>query len=567
MFTFSNLDLLSVGVVIAAIGILGFTIFFNDTKSYTNRFFLFFCLMAVAWSTVNYFSYQPSRSIPSIWLLRAVIFFATWLVFALFSLLYVFPSVKVNFSIRYKLLSFPSAILISLLNLTPFVFVKVARFNENGSVDKVEIGPLIAIFGLYVFSLVISGILLLIKKTAKANGEERKQFRTIAIGISLTFTLLLIFNFVLPAFFSTSVFIPLGAMFIFPFVLFTGYAIFHYKLLRLKVLSAQILIFALALASFAEIIFTNNLPLIIFRSFIFLLVLSAGILLIRSVIKEVSQREQLQKLTEQLEDANEKLKLLDQARADFITIASHQLRTPPATLKWYLSAIKSGDYGKIDPEVMQTLAKAEATNNSQISLIDDLLNASRIERGKMEFMFDETDMEAITQLTVDQLLPLAEMKGLKLVYQKPVSPLPHINADKEKLRQVINNLIDNSIKYTPTGTVKVKLLQEGDNIKFSVSDTGKGVATDVLDTLFEKYTRGKDSVTHSTGLGLGLYVAKVIIEQHTGRIWVESPGEGKGSTFLFTVPIKNSITGISTYDLARKGPAAPENPPTNEPKV
>lgn len=253
---------------------------------------------------------------------------------------------------------------------------------------------------------------------------------------------------------------------------------------------------------------------------------------------------------EKLKVLNEQLKILDKARADFITIASHQLRTPPATIKWYLSAILSGDYGDVPASIKDQLQKAEVTNNSLISLIDDLLNASRIERGKMEFLFTETDLEEITQLTVDQLTPLAGMKKLELIYHKPTETYPKIMADKEKLRQVINNFIDNAIKYTKEGKVVVDLQQQDDSLIVAVSDSGKGMSEEEKESLFGKYTRGKDAMTHSSGLGLGLYVGKIIIGQHKGKIWAESLGEGKGSTFAFSIPIHNDLKENSIVNLA-----------------
>ena len=253
---------------------------------------------------------------------------------------------------------------------------------------------------------------------------------------------------------------------------------------------------------------------------------------------------------QQLEKTNEQLKILDQARSEFITIASHQLRTPPATIKWYLASILGGDFGKPSPEIAEQLTKVQFTNNSLIDLVDDLLNASRIERGKMEFSFGPVDLQNLTQITVDQLLPQAIMKKLKLIFIKPMEPLPQITADKEKLRQVINNMIDNAIKYTQKGEVKVTISQTATDLVLKVTDTGKGVAPDQLSHIFEKFDRGKDSVRHATGLGLGLYVAKVVIEQHKGKIWVESPGEGTGSTFIFSLPIKNDLKN-DVFDLTK----------------
>ncbi|HTL39752.1 MAG TPA: HAMP domain-containing sensor histidine kinase, partial [Methylomirabilota bacterium] len=253
---------------------------------------------------------------------------------------------------------------------------------------------------------------------------------------------------------------------------------------------------------------------------------------------------------EELAAANQQLKILDQARSEFITIASHQLRTPPATIKWYLASIIAGDFGPIPEEAALQLKKTEWTNNALISLIDDLLNVSRIERGKMEFTFEPTDILAMTQMTVEQLIPQAENKKLKLIFHKPEQPLPQITADKEKLRQVINNFIDNAIKYTKTGQIEVDLSQTDKNITLKVTDTGRGLTPEQSSGIFQKFDRGKTAPKNSTGLGLGLYVAKVIVEQHHGKIWAESKGEGQGSSFIFTIPIHSDLT-TSTFDLTQ----------------
>ncbi|MDQ3018542.1 MAG: GAF domain-containing sensor histidine kinase [bacterium] len=250
-------------------------------------------------------------------------------------------------------------------------------------------------------------------------------------------------------------------------------------------------------------------------------------------------------LYEELKVANEKLQALDKARAEFISIASHQLRTPPATIKWYLGSVIGGDFGALTEELKAAIDRARVANDSQIATIDDLLNASRIERGKLEFFFEKAPLEPIVSLLAEQLQPLAQMKKLALEYIKPSGVIPEIVMDKEKVRQVINNMIDNAIKYSKTGTIKVALKFNADNATVSVTDNGKGIPAGVSETLFQKYSRGKDSATQATGLGLGLYVAKVIVEQHNGKIWAESPGEGKGSTFAFSLPINNAVEPTS----------------------
>jgi len=253
-------------------------------------------------------------------------------------------------------------------------------------------------------------------------------------------------------------------------------------------------------------------------------------------------------LYQKLEVSNKQLLDLDRARAEFISIASHQLRTPPATIKWYLAAVMAGDYGKMQPKMHQAVERAQITNDALIGLIDDMLNASRIERGKMEFIFEPSDFEQLVAQATMQLQPQATMRMLKLVYRKPSSNLPKILADKEKLSQVANNLIDNAIKYSKAGTVTVSIKQEKGDLVLRVKDQGRGLAQNELTGIFEKYGRGKDSQRQASGLGLGLYVAKVVTEHHKGRIWAESEGLGKGSTFVVSLPIKTDLKA-ETFDL------------------
>ena len=274
---------------------------------------------------------------------------------------------------------------------------------------------------------------------------------------------------------------------------------------------------------------------------------------IRSLTNVVAVAVDKALLYVELQDANEQLKALDKARAEFISIASHQLRTPPATIKWYVGAILGGDFGPLSDDLKAALERTMVTNDSQIATIDDLLNASRIERGKLEFFFEEAPLEPVISTLVEQMKPLAGMKKMTVEYQKPSGELPPIMMDREKIRQVLNNMIDNAIKYSPGGAIKVALKKTDTDYIVSVTDNGKGIAPKDMEAVFAKYSRGNDSVTHAQGLGLGMYVAKVIMDQHHGKIWAESPGVGKGSTFFFSLPLKNTLVA-TTVDLAKQMP-------------
>jgi signal transduction histidine kinase len=152
------------------------------------------------------------------------------------------------------------------------------------------------------------------------------------------------------------------------------------------------------------------------------------------------------------------------------------------------------------------------------------------------------DLEKLVANVVEELESVAKKKGLRFTYKKPKTALPTLKLDEEKLRQVIMNLIDNSIKYTKQGSVTVSLYQKDNRVIFSVKDTGIGIDEEGKDNLFKKFSRGTGtSLIHTEGTGLGLYVAKQIVEGHGGDIRVESPGEGKGSEFLVSLPVESKI--------------------------
>ena len=552
ILNFQNFDLLSVGIAGAAIAILGFVIYWSDRKSITNQSFLSFSFLTILYGVFNYINYQVTSPFLILWFLRLTIFFAVWHAFSLFQLFYVFPKEKIVFPRSYLKVLLPVTICTSLITLTPLVFKDISQTAlSSGQVTNPDRGPGIALFGLLSMFLVFGGIFNIFKKTLRAKNLERQQFNFILLGTLLSFSLIITFNVILPLLFNILTFIPLAPVFILPFIAATAYSIAKYHLLNMKIIATEILMFILAIALLFEVILAQDVFTVIFRLGIFLLVLGAGILLIKSVRREVEQREQLQKLSSELADANERLKALDLARAEFISIASHQLRTPPATVKWYLSAIIHGDYGPLDPKVKEMMVKTERTNNLLISLIEDILNVSRIERGKMEFLFQKVNILELAHITYEQLVPLALEKHQTLQFTEPKNPLPELMADREKIRQVMNNMIDNAIKYTPhNGTITVSLSSTAEAVRFCVHDTGKGISPEDQKTIFQKYSRGKESIKQSAGLGLGLYVAKVIIEQHKGTIWAESTGVGTGSSFLFSLPLHTDLKE-TTFDFTK----------------
>jgi signal transduction histidine kinase len=242
--------------------------------------------------------------------------------------------------------------------------------------------------------------------------------------------------------------------------------------------------------------------------------------------------------TNRLRVANRHLKELDKAKDEFISMASHQLRTPLTTIKGYLSMLSEGDAGKISADQKQFVQYAFDSSERMVRLISDLLNVSRLSAGKFLIQRRPTDMVAMIDDEVRQLMPHAKAKNVQLIFDRPAEPLPPAQIDDNKTRQVIMNFIDNAIYYTPAGEVRVKLRQTGEMVRLEVHDTGIGVPEDARKKLFTKFYRaGNAQVVRPDGTGLGLYLAKRVVQDQGGTIIFNSV-EGKGSTFGFELPLK-----------------------------
>lgn len=263
------------------------------------------------------------------------------------------------------------------------------------------------------------------------------------------------------------------------------------------------------------------------------------------VTRNLTLYEQLEEANTRLVHANDELSRLDKAKTEFLSIASHQLRTPLTAIKGYMSMILDKDYGPY-PEKMETPFK-DVFESAQrlIALVNDLLDVSRIASGRLELHIQAVDIFKLTGSVIDEIRPKASNKGIDLVVENKISPNTFVKADEEKLRQVVINLVDNAIKYTPKGRVVVRIESNGPKLKYSVIDSGIGLTADEIPQLFHRFMRTPEAVLVETeGTGLGLYVAKTIIEALEGNIRVESAGLGKGSSFIFELPeAKPGFTG------------------------
>ncbi|MEK7595726.1 MAG: ATP-binding protein [Patescibacteria group bacterium] len=237
-----------------------------------------------------------------------------------------------------------------------------------------------------------------------------------------------------------------------------------------------------------------------------------------------------------ISDVTEEIKT-EKAREEFISIASHELRTPMTIIKNYLWMLQNKKGGQLSERQEEYVVKAIQGTERMIKLIHDMLDISRMEQGKPDLKFKEVDLLTLINEIVSEFKVKTEEKGLELRVSLP-SELPKVRADEDKLREVIVNLLGNSFKYTEEGYVFITATLTANEVKISVNDSGKGIAREDLPKLFNKFGRLDNSyvtIAESGGTGLGLYIVKSIVEAMGGMVGADSEGVGKGSTFWFTI--------------------------------
>jgi len=251
-------------------------------------------------------------------------------------------------------------------------------------------------------------------------------------------------------------------------------------------------------------------------------------------------QQRIDSATKELRASNAQLQRLDEAKDEFISMASHQLRTPLTSIKGYISMIVEGDAGKINPMQKKLLEEAFLSSERMVRLINDFLNVSRLQTGKFLVEKHDTDLAKVVQQEIDSLGTSAASRGMKFSYSMP-KKFPILQLDEGKIRQVIMNFSDNAMYYSKdASTIKVSLKKEKDAVVFTVKDTGIGVPVSEQGHLFNKFFRATNArKQRPDGTGVGLFLAKKVIDAHDGDVIFESK-EGKGSTFGFRLPITQS---------------------------
>lgn len=382
----------------------------------------------------------------------------------------------------------------------------------------------------------------------KASDSFRKQILLMGVGIELF--LFLFFTLVYLASYlaiedyitdSTLEFYGLFGMTFFMVVL--GVLIVKFRSFNIGAHVTNALVVGLLILVASQYTYTNSTNTTLILTTVTLVLTSiTGILLILSVQKEIKQREEIENLAKKLTAANKRLKILDQLKSEFVSIASHQLRSPLTSIRGYASMLQEGSFGKLSTKAREAVDRIAESSRFMASSVEDYLNVSRIESGNMKYEVEDFNLRDMAEHIVDDMRQVAMKKGLLLTFKSTdLEKQGIVSADKGKVQQILHNLIDNSIKYTPKGKIDV-IVRDNKKQKMiyvDITDTGIGMSEETIEHVFDKFERAYNANSvNVTGTGLGLYVARKMAADMGGCVRATSAGEGEGSTFTVEFPLK-----------------------------
>ena len=374
---------------------------------------------------------------------------------------------------------------------------------------------------------------ILVKEFLGHPKERRLRGQYFLIGLLLFAGCNIVFNVTLPVAFDVYQYYEVGNYSVVFLLGFTAYAIVRQELFGIRTVLTTIFVGAMGLLLAIDTLgFTEQGALQLFKGAVLILFLYFGYLLVQSVHREIAQREKLEEIAAELRRS-------DEAKTEFLSIVSHQLRTPLNAIAGYLSLLLEGAYGSLDEKKQRPVERLYRSNERLIHLVKDLLGVSRIQMGRIELELEEVDLCKVVTSVVEENRIAAEEKGIALSASCPERGVPLVTGDVQKLRDSVLNLVDNAIRYTDEGSVDVSVEAEGGGVVVRVKDTGPGIEPADMKALFKSFQRGDVGRQQSgEGMGLGLYIARQFVALHGGKVWAESAGKGRGTTFCIRLPLR-----------------------------
>ena len=532
------INVLLLSVSIASIG-LGLIIFLRNTKNSANLYYGLFSMFLAIWAFGMWMYAKDPIDYNRVLIWSKILHFAGISVAAnllFFAFAFTLNKLASKFYFKITLL----APIIFLFWFTLFTDKVISTVNFLPNNRQLVYGSFYFIyFSIFVLYMLLA-LVILIKKYFSSKGILKQQLKYICLGIGIPSSIALIINMVLPALGNFRI-AWFGPVVIFVIIASIGYAITKHHLFEIKVIVSEVSVALLFFAALFDLLTSKNPSEIAVRLIALIIVILGGYLLIRSVQHEIKQKEDLEKLAKKLDEANKHLEELDEAKDNFLSMASHELNTPIAAILGYLSMIiEEKKCGKLDPQLAKYLNTIFASSQRLAGLVKDLLNVSRIESNRIHIIYSEVQIEDVIDQAISEVSIKAKEVGHKLIFEKPSTKLPKTWLDMPRIVEVMINLIGNAIKYTePGGKIMVNCHADDDRIIVSVEDNGRGIPKEKYDHVFEKFTQVDVLKDEVKGTGLGMFISKNLIALHKGKLWFKSSvdKDDHGTTFYFSLPI------------------------------
>ncbi len=512
-------DILLSVTAVTNLGLMWF-VYRRDRDKTVNRIFALFVAFITFWAIVILLFRLVDSAAVALYLMKLSYISALFLALFFYQFSYLFPDSK-GMSRAHRAIAIASVSALSLYILLPHSLTLHIVSHEWGK--EVLLEP----FGYLLFAaaflyLFLSGQIRLLLKVRGSSGSTRTQLWIISTTVIAVGAFGMYYNLLLPSpWLQDFRYIWSGPVFTFAFAVMITYSIFRFRLLSPRAILAELLVYTLLLFLFVRVILTDASLELVINGALLLAVAAVGVFLVRGVTREVEQREEIETLSEE--------------KSEFMTFASHEIRNPITAMRGYASLIVDGTAGDTSKETRDAAEKILVTGNEVLTLIGQFLSKSKMELGQISYTMQPFDLGAAIHAVAGGYAPHAEQKNLTLSVEIPPEQLM-VKADEGKVKEVIGNIIDNSLKYTKTGGITVSVGNIDGVIRVSVADTGVGIPPETLPRLFQKFSRADAAKAILLGTGVGLYLAKTFIDAMGGNIWAESDGKGKGSRFIIEFP-------------------------------
>lgn len=516
-------------VAINATGVLlAWWVIQSGSRAELKRWFFFMNVFVLLWVNLAYFGLNAQTE-EMARLLYHLNYGAVSLFFVSFYYFYVIHFLHKSGKANHigKIIGLASVIFFVVSIATDWIVEDVTRQSWGMGI---VFGQLSIFFN--IFASLVALVIVFYSVQGYRNLSREMQVKTqyFLAGIFIFIAANLIFN-VAPQLLFHSVQYQLLGDFSVVFLLgFTAYSTIQHRLFDVRVVAAEASTAFLVVVLFSRIMVAQTITDKTIDTIIFLFALFFGYLLVRSVRREVEQKDELARLNKKLED-------LDAKKNEFLNVASHELRAPLTAIKGYLSMVRAGDGGELPEKARDMINETSSETDRMIRLVNNMLDVARIEEGRMLFRQELVNLAEIVKTAFHESEFDAANKSLK--YELKVTPevKDSVSVDPDRMHEVLTNLINNAVKYTDEGNIKVLVSNPSHTkVRVDVVDTGPGISEKDQKHLFQKFYRADTYIGKKIGTGLGLYISRLIVEKFDGSIGFKSK-EGKGTTFWFELPL------------------------------